>query len=103
MFLGQGIPLRLLLVMLLCFVGGSLMFTWIYNGSGSLLLVVLAHVGAHLNNSHAALPENVLPLVVHAIVYASIGYFVLRRDAVPRRRVVRESQTRLSTSAFRSS
>jgi membrane protease YdiL (CAAX protease family) len=74
MFLGLGIPLSLLLVMLLFFVGGSLTFSWIYNRTGqSLLLVVLAHLGAHLNNSHAALPGEVLPLVVHAIVYAAIG------------------------------
>ncbi len=74
MFLGLGIPLSLLLVMLLFFVGGSLTFSWIYNRTGqSLLLVVLAHLGAHLNNSHAALRGEVLPLVVHAIVYAAIG------------------------------
>lgn len=83
MFVGAGVPLSLLLVMFLLFTGGSLLYTWIYNGTGgSLLLVVLAHVGAHLNNSHAALPDVVLPAVVHAILYAAIGYAVLAPKAL---------------------
>jgi membrane protease YdiL (CAAX protease family) len=74
MFLGQGVPLNLVLVMLLYFTGASLFLTWIYNGTkGSLLLAVLAHLGAHLNNSHRALPAEVLPLVAHAIVYGALG------------------------------
>jgi membrane protease YdiL (CAAX protease family) len=86
MFLGLGIPLSLLLVMLLFFLGGSLTFTWLYNRTnGSLFVAVLAHLGTHLNNSHAALPGEVLPLVVHAIVFAGIGLCValLDRRAFP--------------------
>ena len=80
MFLGMGVPLDLVLVMLLYFVGASLLMTWIYNGTeGSLLLMVLAHLGAHLNNSHRALPDEVAPLVAHAIVYAGLGLVVMRR------------------------
>lgn len=80
MFMGQGVPLNLVLVMLLLFCGASLFMTWIYNGTGgSLLLAVLAHFGAHLNNSHRALPEDVLPAVVHAIIYAALGLFVMRK------------------------
>jgi membrane protease YdiL (CAAX protease family) len=79
MFLGAGVPLSLLVVMLLFFTGGSLLFTWIYQGtSGSLLLAVCAHVGAHLDNSHAALPGDALPVVVHAIVYAALGLALMR-------------------------
>jgi membrane protease YdiL (CAAX protease family) len=78
MFIGQGVPLSLLLVMFLFFAGGSMTLTWIYNGTGgSLLLVVLAHFGAHLNNSHAALPRETLPLLVHAVIYGAFGYAVL--------------------------
>lgn len=78
MFIGQGVPLSSLLVMFLLFLGASCFFTWIYNDTGgSLLLVVCAHMGAHLNNSHAALPGDVLPSVVHAVVYGALGYAVL--------------------------
>ena len=80
MFLGLGVPLDLVLVMLLYFMGASLLMTWIYNGTeGSLLLMVLAHLGAHLNNSHRALPDEVAPLVAHAIVYAGLGLLAMRR------------------------
>ncbi len=82
MFIGQGIPLDLVFVMLLFFTGGSLFFTWIFNGTrGSILLAVAAHIGVHLNNSNRALPDEVLPLVVHAVVYAGLGLLVMWRFA----------------------
>lgn len=81
MFLGAGISLALLPLMLLHMLGGSLTFTWIYNRTGgSLLMAVLAHFGAHLNNSHLALPSNVLPVVVHAILFALIGVLAVALD-----------------------
>lgn len=81
MFAGQGIPLDLALGMVLFFVGASLYLSWIRTGTqGSLLLVVLAHWGAHLNNSHRALPGDVLPFLVHAIVYGALGLYVARHD-----------------------
>jgi uncharacterized protein len=82
MFVGQGVPLSLLLVMLLYFVGASLFMTWSYNASGgSLLLASLMHFGAHLNNSHRALPGETLPLVVHAVVFGALGLLVMRAKA----------------------
>lgn len=79
MFLGLGVPLDLLLVMLLFFTGASLMMAWIHSGTGgSLFLASLVHLGAHLNNSHSALPSDVLPSVVHTIIYAGLGLFVWR-------------------------
>jgi uncharacterized protein len=79
MFIGQDVPLNLFLVMLLFFVGASLMLTWIYNGTGgSVLLVSVGHLAAHLNNSHRALPGELVPLVAHAIIYAGIGLLVMR-------------------------
>jgi uncharacterized protein len=79
MFLGLGVPLNLVFVMLLYFTGASLLLTWLYNGTkGSLLLATLAHLGAHLNNSHRALPDEVVPLVAHAIIYAALGLWVMR-------------------------
>lgn len=80
MFLGLGVPLELGPIMIVYFVGASLFLTWIYDGTeGSLLLVVLGHVGAHLDNSHRALPGDVVPLIVHAIIYGGLGLFVMRR------------------------
>jgi len=81
MFVAVGIPLSLLLVMTLYFTGGSLFFTWLFNRSrGSVLLMICAHVGAHLNNSHAALPGDRLPLVVNAVVYALLGFVLMRQS-----------------------
>lgn len=87
MFLGQGVPLELLLVMLLSFMGASLLMTCIYNGTGgSLLLAVVAHLGAHLNNSHRALPDDLAPLVAHAIVYGALGLALMRGSLRTRQR-----------------
>lgn len=85
MFVLAGVPMSLMLVMLLFFVGGSLFFTFLYQRTGgSLLIAVLAHVGAHLNNSHAALPADTLPLLVHTLVYAGLGFALMRRSAFER-------------------
>jgi len=94
MFVGLGVPLDLVLVMLLHFTGASLLFTWIYNSTGaSLLLAVFAHLSPHLNNSHRALPDEVLPLVAHAIIYAALGLFVMRKTIPGRSRAARRSAT----------
>jgi uncharacterized protein len=79
MFVGAGVPLSLLVVMSLLFTGGSLVYTWAYNRSGgALLVVVVAHFGIHLNNSHLALPGDVIPLVVQSIVCAGLGLVLMR-------------------------
>jgi hypothetical protein len=71
--------------MLLLFVGGSLYYTFLYRkAQGSLLIAVLAHVGSHLNNSHAALPADTLPLLVHTVVYAGLGFVTMRGAAFER-------------------
>lgn len=79
MFVGQGIPLDLILVMLLFFSGASLLLTAIYEGTGgSLLLVGLGHLAAHINNSHRALPGDATPIVAHAILFAGLGLLAMR-------------------------
>jgi membrane protease YdiL (CAAX protease family) len=83
MFAAVNVPASLALVMLLLFVGGSLFFTYLVQKTGgSLFIAVLAHLGTHLNNSHAALPANTLPCVVHAVVYAALGFVCMRSAAL---------------------
>ncbi len=85
MLLAVSVPISLGPVLLLHFVGGSLFFSFLYFGSGkSLFVAVLAHIGAHLNNSHAALPQDTFPLVVHAVVYAALGFATMRSAAFER-------------------
>lgn len=85
MFVGAGVPLGWLPVMAPFFVGGSLLFGWLQRRTGSLLVVVLAHLGAHLNNSHAALPDDGAPLIAHAAVFVAIGLVVTALFPVQRR------------------
>jgi membrane protease YdiL (CAAX protease family) len=82
MFAAVHVPPSLAPVMLLLFVGGSLFFTYLVQKTGgSLFIAVLAHLGTHLNNSHAALPANTLPCVVQAVVYAALGFVCMRSAA----------------------
>jgi uncharacterized protein len=79
MFMAVGVPMVLAPAMLVYFVGGSLFMTWLYLGSaGSLLIAVLAHLGAHLNNAHAALPADAAPLYVHTAVNVALGLLAMR-------------------------
>lgn len=79
MLVGMGVPLSLVLVMLLYFCGASLFLTALYERTGgSLLIVSLGHLAAHLNNSHRALPQETTPLVAHALIYAGLGMLFAR-------------------------
>jgi membrane protease YdiL (CAAX protease family) len=71
------------------FLAGSLVFTWVYNRTGqSLLVAILAHAGAHLNNSHQALPGNLGPLAVHTAAYGVLAVVLMSADRAAWRRAV---------------
>lgn len=88
MFLLAGITASSTLALMLPFcLAGTLVFTWIYNRTrGSLLIAVLMHMGAHLNNSHQALPSNVTPLALHTAAYCIVALLLLLLDRAAWRR-----------------
>ena len=62
-------------------VGGSVLFTWIYRHTrGSLLLAVLTHVGAHLNNPGHAMPQRATPMVIHTVAYVVLATALVLAD-----------------------
>ena len=70
MILLQGNAVATLPILLLLFPAGSVVFGWLYNRTpAGLLMVVVAHVGVHLNNSHIPLPGNLTPVLVHTVAY----------------------------------
>jgi len=81
MFLAAGVPISILPAMLPFFAAGSVTLTWIYNRTGgSLLLAVLAHMGAHLDNSHAALPGDATPVLAHTVGYVVVAVVLVLAD-----------------------
>ncbi len=60
---------------------GSIFITWIWEHTNrSLLLAVLAHVGAHLNNPGHAMPARSLPMVIHTIAYVVLAIALVTFD-----------------------
>ena len=60
---------------------GSIFMTWIWeHTNGSLLLAVLAHVGAHLNNPGHAMPARYTPIVIHTIAYVVLAIALVAFD-----------------------
>ena len=62
-------------------VAGSVVFGWFYNRTrGSLLLAILLHLGAHLNNPTHALPARVTPFVIDTVAIAVFAVVLLVVD-----------------------
>ncbi len=81
MFDLAGLPLVWLVILVPFFVSGSVFFTWLWNRTGgSLLLAVLAHVGAHLDNSNRPLPGNAIPAFVHMAVFVLFAILLVALD-----------------------
>jgi uncharacterized protein len=70
MFMIAGVPAVGYALALPFFMAGSVVFAWFLNRpNGALFCALLLHMGAHLNNSHIALPGNLTPFVLHTAAY----------------------------------
>jgi membrane protease YdiL (CAAX protease family) len=78
--LGPGLAVDVALWMLLLMTAGTVVFTWFYRRTGSMLLVVVANAGIYLNNSTQALPANATPLAVHALGYCAVALALILID-----------------------
>jgi membrane protease YdiL (CAAX protease family) len=77
----QGVSLELYFVFVPFMVGGSVLFTWVFRHTcGSLLLAVLVHVGAHLNNPGHAMPQRATPMVIHMVAYVLLAAALVLGD-----------------------
>jgi membrane protease YdiL (CAAX protease family) len=77
----QGVSPWLYFAFVPFMVGGSVLFTWIYRHTrGSLLLAVLVHVGAHLNNPGHAMPQRATPIVIHTVAYVILATVLVIAD-----------------------
>jgi membrane protease YdiL (CAAX protease family) len=77
----QGVSPALYVAFVPYMIGGSVLFTWIYQHTrGSLLLAVLAHAGVHLNNPGHALPGRAVPVVIHAVAYVVLAVVLVLGD-----------------------
>jgi membrane protease YdiL (CAAX protease family) len=79
MFIIAGLSPGLMVVLILGFMpAGSVVFGWFFEKTrGSLAIAILLHMGAHLNNSHLALPANSLPAYVHSVVYVVVALLLI--------------------------
>ena len=77
----QHVSPALYLVFFPFMICGSVFITWIWEHTNrSLLLAVLAHVGAHLNNSGHALPGRATPIILHTVAYVVLAIALVAFD-----------------------
>lgn len=70
--LGPGLAPGVAFWTLLLMTAATVAFSWLYQRTGSMLLVVVANAGIYLDNPMQALPANVTPLAVHALGYSAV-------------------------------
>lgn len=90
-FFMPGVSMNMLAIFLPMMIAGSIIYTWLFNASGgSMLVIVLAHLGAHLDGLGRAQPlgDGLRPiigatvvLVIFAVIVVATGR-VRRQDAV---------------------
>lgn len=87
MMVVSDVPLWMLGAMVPFFVAGSVAFTRLYQHTrGSLLIAVLMHMGAHLNNSNKPMPADLTPMLLHSAAFGVFAIAVLAFDPVMKRR-----------------
>jgi membrane protease YdiL (CAAX protease family) len=88
MFLIPGPSPRGFAIAILNIMAGSLVFTWLYNRTQrSLLVAILAHAGAHLNNPGRAANGEETPMLIYTLAIIVVGgaLVVFDRAAWPER------------------
>jgi membrane protease YdiL (CAAX protease family) len=74
MFVLQGVSPGTFVILMANILAASVVFAWFYNRTrSSLLLAILLHVGAHLNNPTHALPARVAPFVVYTVALGVVA------------------------------
>jgi membrane protease YdiL (CAAX protease family) len=93
MFVTQGMTPLFFAVSCANLLAGSVVFTWLYNHTrGSLLLAILLHAGAHLNNPTRSVPDKTAPFVVYTVALCVAALALWLFD----RRATREARAPLS-------
>jgi len=81
MFVLQGASCRQFALLTTNVLAGSVVFGWFYNRTrGSLLLAILLHLGAHLNNPAHVVPARVTPFAVYTVAIAVFAVAVVVAD-----------------------
>ena len=83
MFVLQGYGTVIFVTAFVNLIAASVVFSWLFERTGgSVLVAVVAHMGAHLDNTNHALPGNPIPLIVFSVatVAAAIAVVVLDRS-----------------------
>jgi membrane protease YdiL (CAAX protease family) len=99
MFVLQGTSPLTFALSIANIVAGSVVFSWLYNHTrGSLLIAILAHAGAHLDNPAHALPGQVTPFAVYtlAMVVTALVLALARRVGPPSPQPARAATATLS-------
>jgi uncharacterized protein len=78
--LGPGLAIGVALSILLLMTSGTVVCTWFYRRTGSMLVVVIANAGIYLDNSTYALPANTAPVAVQALGYCAAALALVFAD-----------------------
>jgi len=79
-------PLTMALLVFAFLPAGSVVFGWFFERTrGSLTIAILLHMGAHLNNSHLALPGDPLPSYAHTAAFVALAVLLVVVDRSFRR------------------